>query len=423
MNTSPLARRYSVVAAIAALLLFGTGSYGRAQSGNEFAQAGFAAKERRDYPRAIQLFTEALRVGNFPADQRGFLLYSRGVSLEGLGIRDRALVDLDAAIALLPSFPNSYIYRALIWTDRQEYDRAIEDLLQASRLNPSDPMVFNNLGGVYENKREFEKAIASYNQALKLSPNYADAYYNRAHAYLIQKDFDRALADYDQTIWLNPNFANAYGNRGALYLMRGDSEKAIADFDKAIQLTPRDATFWNNRANAYLTLEKYDRALSDFDQALQLDPGNVGTYLGRGRARLFAGNSEASAEDFQTAVRLRPSNPYPVIWLHIARVHRGESDEAELATNAARVNRGKWPTDLLDLYLRKSEIGEVRASASAGDPKEACEADFFIVEFQYHVRQVSEKDARELLEAIAARCRAHDVVFSGAKAELRLLAR
>ncbi|MDH8308107.1 hypothetical protein QIG59_28085, partial [Klebsiella pneumoniae] len=71
-----------------------------------------AAKERRQYPYAIQLFDEALRRGEFAPDQRGFLLYSRGVSYEALGLRDRALGDLDAAIALLPQFPNFYVYRA-----------------------------------------------------------------------------------------------------------------------------------------------------------------------------------------------------------------------------------------------------------------------------------------------------------------------
>lgn len=61
--------------------------------------------------------------------------YSRGVSYEARGLRDRALGHFDAAIALLPQFPNSYIYRALIWTHRREFDRARDDLCR--RFGPN----------------------------------------------------------------------------------------------------------------------------------------------------------------------------------------------------------------------------------------------------------------------------------------------
>lgn len=75
----------------------------------DLAKAGFAAKERRDCLRAIQLFDEAIRQGTFDQERRGFLIYSRGVCYEGLGVRDKALADFDSAIVLLPRFPNSYV--------------------------------------------------------------------------------------------------------------------------------------------------------------------------------------------------------------------------------------------------------------------------------------------------------------------------
>ncbi|WP_204333361.1 hypothetical protein, partial [Klebsiella pneumoniae] len=45
-----------------------------AQTARELVREGLAAKERRQYPHAIQLFDEALRRGDFAPDQRGFLL-------------------------------------------------------------------------------------------------------------------------------------------------------------------------------------------------------------------------------------------------------------------------------------------------------------------------------------------------------------
>ena len=217
-----------------------------------------------------------------------------GVSYEALGLRDRALGDLDAAIALLPQFPNSYIYRALIWTDRREFDLARDDLLQALRLIPDSALIRNNLGSVYERKGELDLAIENYGTAIRLDPAYAEAFYNRAHAFIAMHDYQAAVTDYDRAIALQKDFADAYSNRGGVYLMQGDIEKAIADFGEAIRLRESDPIFWANRANAYLALGRYKEAIDDFDRAHKIDPGNATVYLGRGRARMYS-NAIAAA--------------------------------------------------------------------------------------------------------------------------------
>ncbi|MBR1208154.1 MULTISPECIES: tetratricopeptide repeat protein [unclassified Bradyrhizobium] len=412
--------RYAAArAALCVSILFAFAVPSAAQTANELVREGFAAKERRLYPYAIQLFDEALRRGEFAPEQRGFLLYSRGVSYEALGLRDLALGDLDAAIALLPQFPNSYVYRALIWTDRREFDLARDDLLQALRLNPDSALIRNNLGSVYERKGELDLAIENYGTAIRLDPAYAEAYYNRAHAFIAKQNYQAAVADYDRAIALRKDFADAYSNRGGVYLMQGDAETAIADFGEAIRLRESDPIFWANRANAYLALGRYKEAIGDFDRAQKLDPGNAAVYLGRGRAHLYSDAIAAAVEDLQIAVRLRPSNPNPVIWLHIARVHQGFADRQELEENTARVRRDRWPGAVLDLYLGTLEAGRVREHAEEGNApaaKRLCEADFYIGEFLMHDGKTP--DGREILQTVREKCRSADVVFSAAGAEL-----
>ena len=93
----------------------------------DFVKAGLAAKERRQFVAAIRLFDEAPRQGGLTDEVRGYVFYSRGVAHEALGNAPPALEDFNAAIALLPTFPNSYIYRGLLRASRQEYDWAIAD--------------------------------------------------------------------------------------------------------------------------------------------------------------------------------------------------------------------------------------------------------------------------------------------------------
>ena len=391
----------------------------------DLAKAGFLAKDRGEFTLAVRLFDEALQRGLFADKERGILLYSRGASYEALGNRDRALSDFDAAVVLLPDFANVYLYRGIVWADKGEYRRALQDILTARKLKPDDPLVFNNLGKVYERLGELDQAVENYGRAIHLRSDYAEAYYNRAHAFVLKQDDERATADYDNAIFLQPTFADAYVNRAVLHLRRRDLKGALADLDTAIRLKPRNVAALLNRANVHLAVEKYAAALRDLDLALTVDPGNAAMYLARGRAHLFSGTLDESIEDFKTAVRLRPSNPYPVIWLHIARVHKGDSDRQELEANVKNVTRDVWPGAILSMYLGLLDADQVKAAALSGNDREKvkrhCEATFFLGEWAVHAGQTGQ--ARDALREVTADCGLHEVAYSAAVAEMKLLQR
>lgn len=412
--------RASVLASASLVVLCTLATSALAETTQEFARKGFAAKDRQQYPLAIHFFDEALKQGQSTSEQLGFIFYGRGVSYEALGLRDLALGDLDAAIALLPNLSNSYVYRALVWNGLREFDKAYDDLLQALRLNPNSALIYNNLASVYERKGDVDLAIENYGTAIRLDPQNAQSFYNRAHAYVAKQDYRAAIADYAHAIELGNDFAEAYSNRGGLYLSLGETDNAIKDFDEAIRLNGTDPIFWSNRANAYETLGRYKDALADFDRALSIDPGRAGTYLGRARARLYSAEILGAIEDLQVAVRLRPTNANPAIWLHIARIHQRNPDREELERNAARVDRGQWPAPVLDFYLGKLDVDRLREDAGRGPAddiaRRLCEADFYVGELLNHSGK--DVEGRRILQAVMDRCRPIDVVFAAARAEL-----
>jgi lipoprotein NlpI len=391
-----------------------------AQTTRELAREGFEAKDRREYPLAIRLFSEALKQGEFNQEQRGFILYGRGVAYEALGVRDLALEDLDAAIALLPDFSNAYVYRALVWSEARQFRNARDDLLQALRLNPGSALIHNNLGSVHERMGDLDLAVENYGAAVRLDPGYFQAFYNRAHAYMAKQDYLAAIADYDRAIGLRSDFADAYSNRGGMYLQLGEVDKAIKNFDEAIRLKATDPIFWSNRANAYLSSGRFEDALADFDRAQSIDPGNAATYLGRGRARLYSERVSGAIEDLQVAARLRPTNAHPAVWLHIARAHQGSSDRQELERNASRVDRARWPASVLDFYLGNVDADSARKEAERGPtadlPSRLCEADFYVGEFFLHGKDAAK--GRKILETVIDRCRPANIISTAAKAEL-----
>jgi lipoprotein NlpI len=390
----------------------------------EIARAGVAAKERRQFPLAIQLIDEALRQGSsFTPEQKGMLFFQRGVSYKALGLRVRAVKDFDAAIALLPEFADAYNNRGIIWAHERDYNRALQDLLHAFRLAPDDPVISNNLGLVYAKIGDLVQAMGSYDLAIRLKPDYAEAYYDRAEVYATKREYERAIADYDRAISLAPTFVNAFANRGVVQMRCGAIDKAVADFGNAISLQPNDPGLLADRANALAMAGKYDDSVADFDRIVQIDPGNPLAYFGRGRMRLFAGDLTGSVTDFNTALRLRPDSPYPAIWLHIARARSGVDDREELANNRANVKRDTWLRALLDLYLGKLDADSVRTVAvddlSNDRVERKCELDFYLAEFA--VESGLSSEARRVLEAVSSECKEYDVLYTAAQAELQFL--
>jgi tetratricopeptide (TPR) repeat protein len=64
-------------------------------------------------------------------------LVHRGAAYEKLGEHDRAIKDLDRALALDPNFALAYYVRGLAYGSLGEYDRASRDLNRAVELDPS----------------------------------------------------------------------------------------------------------------------------------------------------------------------------------------------------------------------------------------------------------------------------------------------
>jgi tetratricopeptide (TPR) repeat protein len=394
-----------------------------AADGADVARAAFQARDRGQFITAIGLFNEVMKDERYSKDQRGLLLFGRGSSYQQLGMQGPALADLDGAIALLPTLVDSYVYRALIWMTERRYDEAIADLQQAHQLAPKDPNVLINLGTIYAQSKQLELAIENFDQAIRLRPDFDKAYYDRASAYLLKHDSEHAMQDFDKAIELRPTDADAFANRGSLHLANGEFEKALADLDRAVELAPHNARYRDPRANIYLTEGRYGDALRDFDEALNIDPGNPALYFGRGRTNLFLDDTSAAIGDLKIGVRLRPTDPNIVIWLHIARLHSNTADTDELAANAARVNRGIWPSAVLDLYQGLLTPAELRTKAQDGAPEDlerrACEAEFYVGD--YAINQGRSKDALDIVTGVISRCRPFPPIYAAAQAELKLL--
>lgn len=246
-------------------------------------------------------------------------------------------------------------------------------------------------GNDYLNKGDFAHAIEAYTDYIRINPGSPAIFYARGSAYYRSHDDDRAIKDYTDAIRLAPDYGEAFRDRAHAYEDKGDYEHAIQDYTQAIAIRPDDSYLRYDRAFAYERMGEYQPAIADLTEVISRFPKAGDAYRNRGRLWLYSANLAQAQQDLSRAVQLYPSDSYNVIWLYLSRakaanhVENGPAEE-ELAKNAAKLNLGKWPGPVVQLFLGKNTKEAVLQAASDIDPVkkmgQECEANFYVAEYQ-----------------------------------------
>ncbi len=159
--------------------------------------------------RAIQQFAAA------PASAENS--YRRAVNYEDLGVLEKALADLDAALQSNASYVDALVARGRIRNTLGRTQPAFDDLSRAIQLDSKRGDAYGTRGRIYYGAKEYEQAVQDFDTALQLNPKDTSTLLSRANACLELGKTDEAQQGYAQCIQLNPNDSVAYYNRGLTY--------------------------------------------------------------------------------------------------------------------------------------------------------------------------------------------------------------
>lgn len=235
-------------------------------------------------------------------------------------------------------------------------------------------------------------------------------------------DHDRAIADHSAALKLDPKVRLANYYRGKAHSQKGEFDLAIADFDAAAKMRDDDPVVYHARGVELALKGDYARALADFDKALQLDAKAQGVHFARGRTRFYASDFARAAADFETAFGARP-NLYTALWLYLARARGNDADADYLLERDTRRLRGGWPSELIALYLGRTDIASVNIGTKSGDAAQQremrCEADFYVA--QSLIIKGERTRAQALLQDVQRTCPKNLLEYEATIAELRRL--
>jgi tetratricopeptide (TPR) repeat protein len=186
---------------LAALLSAGPA---QAQSQNLFWCAG---KDSASDDQQISGCTVLLREGGYPRETQAAQFYNRGQAYGRKGQSDRAIEDFTQAIRLKPNYASAYVSRGRQYVLKGQDDRAIQDFNQAIKVepNPSDNFAFYNRAGAYHRKNQIDRAIQDYDYAIRVDPDDASALYYRGNAKLGKGDSAGGNADIAKAKAIQPN--------------------------------------------------------------------------------------------------------------------------------------------------------------------------------------------------------------------------
>ncbi len=191
------------------------------------------------------------------ADSFGF----RGFAYYQIGEYDKALADLDIALALSPRH-GLFSARSSIRAVKQQYDGALSDIERALVIAPSLPFILgyrSNRADIWRDRGDYRLALREYSEIIQRDPTFVLAYIGRTWLYRANGNVAEAAADLARAAAIAPTIAEPYVAQGLLAESAGDTVGARASYLRAVAL-PRTVRI--NGAGSAITDSSRDQQVA-----------------------------------------------------------------------------------------------------------------------------------------------------------------
>src|SRR5213075_3481889 len=211
----------------------------------------------QDYYGAIHLLEEVIATGRAFADAHHLL----GLSYSLAGQPDKALEQLDRALALNPNYIEALIHRALVLNELGRETEANAVLRRARQVSSERRAGFHGhvaaklanqhaaLAQAYYEAGGLNEAIAQYEAALELGPGFHDLRYKLGRMLLEAGRALDAHEHFQRIVRERPSFLDAAAMLGLACYLAGDGLGARAVWEELRTRRPEDP-----RVEAYLAL-------------------------------------------------------------------------------------------------------------------------------------------------------------------------
>ncbi|KAL4497313.1 hypothetical protein ABPG72_011248 [Tetrahymena utriculariae] len=277
------------------------------EQANFYFTKGFCARQRKDFWKAIELYSHALSL------KPDFLkaVFNRGFLFDKLGQYEKACEDYTRSIEIDEKCAFAYFNRGISLNKLKRYEKALQDFTKAIELDNTNSDFYLNRANTYQKLDMHTEAIKDYTfcidfQTSKLS----SVLISRAMSYEKIDEIERAKHDYQRAIDLGTNQAQiCFSRLATIFFIDNNFQQALTLYNKALELEPHSIYCLAKRAQLYIKLELYKLASEDLTYAISIKDNIDALYYYRGKAFKLMGKLIESTEDLLHASTLNPKDP------------------------------------------------------------------------------------------------------------------
>lgn len=227
-----------------------------------------------------------------------FLDYKISLDLEEY---DRLIQVTTRNIANNISIFYSYIFRAIAYFAKSDYEKAILDIASAKQNKTYDLDIYKYIGEELRFKYLYDQALVVYKEGVKENPNSAFFHFMLGEMKGLLRDYSGALNDFSSTLRLDENYWEAWHNTGICWAHLNNFNNAIFCYNKSLELNPENYACYGNLAEILLEQKNYLQAIKFCDLAIaNLKHGNL--FATRAFAMFYIGEYSKAISDSNTAL-------------------------------------------------------------------------------------------------------------------------
>ncbi|KAJ1821605.1 TOM (translocase of outer membrane) complex component [Coemansia sp. RSA 2675] len=352
--------------------------------GNKFFQA-------KRYPKAIELYTQALRFDKDP------VFYSnRAACYAAENDNDKVIADCTSALKLEPRYVKALMRRAQANENTERFrdslydfttaciledfnntlaatsaERVLKKLAEAEareRIEKREPRLPSKsfISGYLNSFRSCgDEAVAAEGEQL----SEADTLYNEALSFIALQDYANGIASIDKAVAAIDEAGTAdgvlraddiYSLSGMFSFLKSSLDMSAARLDKALEFNSKHVRSLLRKANLFTEKRDLDMVSQLLEMACEIEPENAEAFFQKGQVDFLKQDFAEAAKNYERAAGLDPDFVYPRIQLGVVQFKIGKMQDA-LATFKEAMERFPARSDLYNYY------GEVLAEQGGPD--------------------------------------------------------
>jgi tetratricopeptide (TPR) repeat protein len=333
------------------------------QSSDDTVRSVTNALRTQQYDQAYQAAHAGLQKS--PNDPK--ILTLEGLALSGMGKKDGALADYDAALKIAPNYvpaleaaaeieynagseravpllnrlltlrpndPTTQAMLAAIAYRRKDCASAVKHFQASGAALSSQPVALEEYGDCLVRLKRVEEAIPVFQQLVEASPEEPRARYNLAAVQLAANKNQDAIESLQPLLDAGNPDPDALDLAAEAYENIGDTPHALQYLRQAIVLAPDNPRFYVDFATLSLNHSSYQVGIDMINVGLSRIPDSAALHAARGVLYVQSGQAEKGEADFEAAEKLNPNQAFGSEAYGLASFQEKDLDSALVSVRA-----------------------------------------------------------------------------------------